>query len=185
MRTAVAEKILKVIADINSQGNASLTRLTVLKKWFEHPGRLSAFGLWIARRAAGRNGRTTGEAGALLNEARALLGTAVPQENLLQQINRKAARSVHNRARDFHDEFRNQEWGPVRIIHCWPLLMGEAGVALHTGIKRHPTAGYRLAAEWAQNHDSKYGNGLNGPSRGKLKELVRFMSSMEALEDER
>jgi len=32
MRAAVTEKILKIIADINTQGNVSLTRLTVLKK---------------------------------------------------------------------------------------------------------------------------------------------------------
>jgi len=45
MRTAVPEKILKIIDDIDTQGNASLTRLTVLKKWFERPGRLPAFAL--------------------------------------------------------------------------------------------------------------------------------------------
>ena len=48
MRTTCPEKILKIIADIDTQGNASLTRLTVLKKWFEHPGRLSVFALWVA-----------------------------------------------------------------------------------------------------------------------------------------
>ena len=50
MRTEVPEKILKIIDDIEVQRNVPLTRLTVLKKWFESPRRLSAFGLWIARR---------------------------------------------------------------------------------------------------------------------------------------
>ncbi len=58
MRTAVPEKIQEIITDIDSQGNASLTRLKVLKNCFEHPGRLSVFGLWIARRAAGRKEKT-------------------------------------------------------------------------------------------------------------------------------
>jgi hypothetical protein len=31
--------------------NASLTRLTVLKKWFAQPERLSAFAIWIAKSA--------------------------------------------------------------------------------------------------------------------------------------
>ena len=76
MRSAVPEKIHKIIDDIDAKGNVPQTRLTVLKKWFEHPGRLPAFGLWIARRSAGRKGKTQGEAGTLLDEARTLLGTA-------------------------------------------------------------------------------------------------------------
>ncbi len=76
MRTANPEKILKIIEDIETQGNASMTRLTVLKKWFEASGRLAAFGLWLARRAAGRKGKTKGAASALLDETRALLGTS-------------------------------------------------------------------------------------------------------------
>jgi len=184
MRTAIPEKILKIIEDIDAQGNASLTRLTVMKKWFEAPGRLSAFGLWLARRAAGRKGKTKGAAGALLDETRALLGTSSTRESLFQQIDRAAAENLHDRARDFHNEFQNQQWGPVRIIHCWPVLLVEQGLALHLGLKRHPGDGYKLAADWAQNYDPRHGNGLNGPSRGKLEELVRFMFAVEALEDE-
>lgn len=183
MRTAVPEKIQKIIVDIDTKGNASLTRLTVLKKWFEHPVRLSAFGLWIARRAAGRKGKAKAEAAALLNEARALLGTAATRESLFQQIDRKAATRLHDQARAFHNEYQNQQWGPVRIIHCWPLLLLEEGLALHTGLNSHPSDGYKLAANWTQSYDPHFGNGLNGPSRGKLDELVRFMFSVEAVED--
>ena len=123
------------------------------------------------------------EAGALLNETRALLGTAATRESLFQQIDRKAAESLHDRAKAFHNEFQNQQWGPVRIIHCWPLLLVEEGLALHTGLNRHPSDGYKLAADWTQNYDPSYGNGLNGPSRGKLDELVRFMFAVEGVED--
>jgi hypothetical protein len=72
----------------------------------------------------------------------------------------------------------------VRIIHCWPVLLVEQGLALHIGLKRHPGDGYKLAADWALNYDPRHGNGLNGPSRGKLEELMRFMFTVEALEDE-
>ena len=185
MRTAVSEKILKINADIDTQGNVSLTRLTVLKKWFEGPARLPAFGLWIARQAAGRKGKTKDEAGTLLDEACALLGSAGTKENLYKQIDRAAAKSLHNRARDLQNEFQNQQWGPVRIVHCWPLLLVEEGLALHLDRAVTPSDGYRLAADWAQNYDSRYGNGLNGPSRAKLEQLVRFMFTVEAREEER
>ncbi len=186
MRTLVPDKILKIIEDIQSQGNVSLTRLTVLKKWFEQrPERLPAFGLWVARKAAGRKGKTAGLPGQLLNEARKLVGTGATRESLFQQLAPQAAKDLHERARLAQNEFKNQQWGPVRIIHCWPLLLVEQGLALHAGIQRHPSDGYKLAADWAQNYDSKYGNGLNGPSAGKLEELVRFLFNVEAVEDSR
>jgi DNA-binding MarR family transcriptional regulator len=43
-------------------------------------------------------------------------------------------------------------------------------------------AGYRLAPVKRQNFDSRYGNGLNGPSRKKIEEIVRFLFTVEALE---
>jgi len=184
VRTAVPEKILKIVDDLDALGNVPLTRLTVLKKWFEQPVRLSAFGLWIARRAASRKGKTKDAAGALLNEARALCGTSAKRESVFQNLGPSAAKSLHDRAKAFQNEFENHQWGAVRIIHCWPLLLVEEGLALHLGLNEHPSDGYKLAADWAQNYDPRYGNDLNGPSRGKLLELMRFMATVEALEDE-
>ena len=185
MRTAVPEKILKIVDDIAAQGNVALTRLTVLKKWFEQrPERLPAFGLWIARKAAGRKGKTQGEHGALLDEARKLLGTSATRESVFQRIDPAAAEALHDRARESQNSHKRQQWGPVRVIECWPLLLVEKGLALHAGLDTYPGDGYKLAADWAQNYDSKYGNGLNGPSSGKLEEMVRWMFNVEALEGE-
>jgi hypothetical protein len=91
MQTHVPEKLLAIIVEIDTHGSASLTRLTVLKKWFEHPGRSLRFGLWIAKRLADRKGKnTTAAAGALLDEARTLLGTTVTREGFLQLVDRGA-----------------------------------------------------------------------------------------------
>ena len=114
-----------------------------------------------------------------------MLGSAATRESLYQQIDRAATKSLHDRARDLQNEFQNQQWGPVRIVHNWPLLLGEEGLALHLGQAGAPDDGYKLAADWAQNYDSRYGNGLNGPSGAKLEELVRFMFNVEAREEER
>jgi len=184
MRTAVPERILKIVEDLDAKGNVPQTRLTVLKKWFEQPVRLSAFGLWIARRSASRKGKTKGAAGALLDEARALCGTSAQRESEFQSLEPTAAKSLHDRAKAFQNEFENHQLGAVRIIYCWPLLLVEEGLALHLGVNEHPSDGYKLAADWAQNYDPRYGNGLNGPSRGKLMELTRFMFTVEAREDE-
>lgn len=184
MRSDVPEKLLAIVEEIDAHGHASLTRLTVLKKWFEHPGRLPAFGLWVARRAAGRKGKIKAEAGALLDEARTLLGSTATRESFTQPLDRGAAQTLHRRARDFHNEFQQQQWGPVRIIHCWPLLLVEQGLALQLGEADSPSAGYKLAADFCQHFDPQHGNSLCGPSRTKVMEIVRFMFNIEAIEDQ-
>jgi hypothetical protein len=178
VRTAVPEKLLKIVEDIDSLGNANQTRLTVLKKWFERPGRLPAFGLWVARRSAGRKGKTKGPAGALLDEARVLLG---PDATL--SINRWDAKSLHDRAREFQNEYEHHQWVSLRIIHCWPLLLVEKGLAIFLGEADTPSDGYKLAADFCTNYDPRYGSGLNGPSRTKIMEVVRFMFTVEAEEE--
>ena len=184
MRTHVPEKLLAIVEEIDTHGSASLTRLTVLKKWFEHPGRLPAFGLWIAKRASGRKGKTMAEAGALLNDARALLGTTATREDFLRSVEHGAAKRLHDRARDFQNEFPHQQWGPVRIIHCWPLLLVEEGLALYLSPAASPAEGYKLAADFCQHYDSRHGNTLNGPSRTKVMEIVRFIFNLEAIEED-
>ena len=166
MRTAVPEKILGIIDEIDAEGNASLTRLTVLKRWFERRGRLSMFGLWVARRAAGRRGKKKGEHGALLQEASKLLGPASTWESFFAQPERRATQELHDRARASQAEFEKQAWGPARVVTCWPLFLVEQGLAIYLRHADSPSHGYKLAADWAQNHNSRYGNGLNGPNRG-------------------
>lgn len=178
MRTAVPEKLLKIVEDIDTAGSASVTRLTVLKKWFEGPGRLPAFGLWVARRSAGRKGKTKGAAGALLDEARMLLGPEAKSS-----INRRAAQSLHDRAREFQNEYEQHRWVSLRIVNCWPLFLVEKGLGLSIGETDTPSDGYKLAADYCTNYVSRYGSSLNGPSRTKIMEIVRFMFTVEAREE--
>lgn len=180
MPTNVPEKLLKVIEEIHAQGEANLTRLTVLKKWFETPGRLKPFALWVATRATSRKGKTKGEAGQLFGEARALLAGL---DRLGHELDAKTARSLHGRLCAFQSEYRSDRWGEVRVVHNWQLLLVEKGLAVALSRSPHPSEGYKLAADYCQNYDPKYGNSLNGPSATKLMEIVRWMFTHEALEE--
>ena len=164
MRTNIPEKLLKIVEEIDETGSASLTRLTVLKKWLERPERLSAFAIWVAARAVSRKG---------------LAGL----DKIRPELDRPAAQAMHDRLRDFQNEFQNQQWGPVRIVHNWNLMLVEHGLAIYLWHLDFPTHGYKLAADYCQHYDPRYGNGLNGPSRTKIEEIVRFMFTIEALED--
>ena len=184
MRSDIPEQLLAVIGSIDAHGHASLTRLAVLEKWFEHPGRSPAFGLWVARRAAGRKGRTKGEAGALLDEVRALLGPTSTLESFTRPVDRNMVRTLYRRARDLQSEFQQQQSGPVRIIHCWPLLLVEQGLALQLGEEDSPSAGYQLAADFCRHSAPRHRDSLCGPGRTKVMEIVRFMFNIEAIEDQ-
>ena len=184
MRTRVPEKLLSLAAEIEAGHVLSLTRLSVLEPWFEYPGRLPAFGLWIAKRAAGRKGQAKAAAGELLDEARALLGTTATREGFLRTVEPGAARLLHDRSRDFQNEIQERVRGPVRIIHCRPLLLVEQGLALYLDPAASPAAGCQLAADFCQHRDSVSGDSLCGPSRTKVMEVVRFMFMLEAIEDE-
>jgi len=60
-----------IVAEIKERGHANLTRLTVLKKWFEAPG--MSFGAFMAMQALRQARKTTKEAEQLLCEAREIL----------------------------------------------------------------------------------------------------------------
>lgn len=182
MRTSVPEQLLKIIDEIDAHGQANLTRLTVLKKWFVRPTRLSAFALWVAGRAVSRRGKTSGAAATLFLEARTLLAGLDP---ITPQLDRQAAGRLHDHLRDYQNEYKSQKWGPVRIVRNWNLLLVEKALSLCLWHDQSPSHGYKLAADYCRHYDPQFGEGLNGPSRTKIAEIVRFMFSVEALEDER
>ena len=54
----VSENLAKIVEEIGERGSVNLTKLTVLKKWFERAERLSAFAIWLSPDA--RGGRANG-----------------------------------------------------------------------------------------------------------------------------
>lgn len=181
MRTNIPERLLKILDEIDSNGSANLTRLTVLKRWFAEPGRLSAFAVWIAKKAVSRKGKTAGEAAALFGEAKDLLAGV---DEMKPELDRAKAEALHDRLREFQNEHVGQRWGPVRKIKNWNLLLVEQSIAICLWHFDSPEHGYRVAADHCQHFDPRHGTGLSGPSRTKIDEIVRFMFVVEAREED-
>ena len=180
MRTEVPEKLLAIILMVEETGSANITRITVLKKWFERPGRLTAFGAWVAGRASARKGKTLGEAALLFDDARVLLKGV---HKVRPELNRRSAEALHRRLVDFQNEHERQGFGSVRIIMNWNLLLVEKGLALYLD-GDSPEQGYELAADFCKKYDSRFADSLTAESAAKLQELMRWMYTIEALEDE-
>ena len=181
MRTSIPERLLKIGDDIQESGSASLTRLTVLKKWFDkNPKRFRSFAIFIANRASTRKGKITGEAAELFRDARLLLKSV---DIVAPNLSKQEAENLHRRLVSFQNEYQKQNWGMVRVIKNRNLFLVEEGLQLFLLGVDNSFDGYHLAAKYCENYDSKYGNSLNGPSITKINEIVRFMFTFEALEE--
>src|SRR6516164_5767675 len=147
-RTTISDKLREVAAEIEQRGSARLTRLTVLKKWFEVPSHLSSFAIFIADQASRR--KTTKEASELICKARVLVAGV---DVFAPKIARAAATSLYASLQAFQNEQRNVPWGAVRIIRDHNLFLIECGLGIYLRHGDVPTEGYRLAASYCENYD--------------------------------
>ena len=181
MHAKIPEKLLAIAEEIATRGEAKTTRLTVLKKWFQRPEREAAFAIWVAVRALAGKGRTAGAAGELFKESRKLFGKVNP---CAPKVDRKVAERLYERLREFQSEYKKQQWGSVRIVHHWDLLLVEQALEIYLWYANSPAHGYTLAADYCKHYDPQRWDGLSGPSRGKIMAIAEFMLAVEALEDE-
>jgi len=175
-RPNISDKLREIAAEIERRGSANLTRLTVLKKWFEVSSRLSSFAIFIADQASRQKTKTTKEAAELFRAARTLLADV---DVFAPKIPRAAVTKLHAALRAFQNEHRDAAWGPVRIIHDHNLFLVECGLHIHLGHGATPTEGYRLAANYCENYDPRYGTCLNGPSPTRIGEIIDFIRGVE------
>ena len=182
MRTKVPLTLQKIIEEIDQRGQAGMTRLTVLKKWFERPERLRAFGIWMASRAVelGSEAAGNGHVGELFDAARTLLADVVILSPVLDH---ESTRTLYHRLRQFQHDYKPIPFGSCRLIKNWNLYLVEEGLRIYLGNHVSPSHGYKLAADYCQNYDPKYGTSLNGPSRTKVEEIIHFVVNVELSED--
>ena len=180
MPATIPAKLQKISDEIAKRGNVPLTRLTVLKKWFEPQERLTAFGVWRAAHAS--QNKNSGAAAELFQSAQSLLAGA---DEFHPHLNQAAAESLHDRLRAFQNVHQNQQWTSVRIVTDWNLMLVEKGLEIYLWRSDSPTHGYKLAADYCQHYDPRYGNGLNGPSAVKIGEIMRFVATREKWENAR
>ena len=178
MPVSILDKLAGIIDQIDRSGNAELTRLTVLKKWFERPGRLGAFALWVAACAASRGIDKDGPAGELSREVDALLAV----QKISGALHPAAAADLYHRLREIQNTYQRLRWGSVRIIEEPDLFLVEEGLAVYLWGTDSPARGYKLAAAYCEHYDPHYGNGLNGPSRNRIEAIAGFIEAREAHE---
>jgi hypothetical protein len=175
----ISEKLQDIVTDIKERGHANLTRLTVLKKWFEAPGRIMSFGTFIAIEASRQTRKTTKGAEQLLCEAREILADA---DIFAPKIPNGRAKRLHARLEAFQSERLEMRWASVRIIRNQNLFFVESGLGLYLWHRNSPSRAYRLAASYCRHYNPRYGEGLNGPSVKRIQEIADFTVAVETHE---
>lgn len=67
---------------------------------------------------------------------------------------------------------------PITVID----KLVEEGLSVALWHSDSPSRGYKLAADFSEHYDPRYGTDLNGPSRDVLREIMDFIARREALE---
>jgi hypothetical protein len=176
MAPTIHRKLASIVEEIDRKGFAELVRLSVLKKWFEKPGRLIAFALWIAEQATSGEAPASEPEAALLAQVRALLADIPARDDL----NPGAMRELHGQLEAFQPDYRSLNWGKVRLVYSKALMLIEDALAICIRHPDDPRLGYKLAADYCGHYDAKYGRNLNGPSRDRVREIAEFVARREA-----
>ena len=182
MRPNISNKLREIAAAIDRRGSANLTRLMVLKKWFEVSSHLSSFAIFIADQASRQKTKTTKEAAELFREARTLLADV---DVFAPKIPRAAATKLHACLRS-KTSIGTHSGGRCASFMITNLFLVECGLHIYLVYLGHgdtPTEGYRLAAYYCEHYDPRYGNCLNGPSRRRIGEIVDFIQGVEDREE--
>jgi len=76
--------------------------------------------------------------------------------------------------RAIQNTYRNQAWGPVRILHSTEVLLIEYALSCLLQPTASADWGYRLARQYAERYNSRYGTGLIPESAPLVEDIADF-----------
>lgn len=183
--STVSKKIstLAQIAQELRQGkNFNITRLTSLKGLCADPQAAGKFCFYLAQLTQQKfqdKEKPDHLEGTWLH-CKNLINEAVSEmEMYLAEPTKEKENRLQNllsRVKEVNNQYRNQNWGPVRIIQSTDVLLIEK--ALY-GILRPAESsdwGYQIAREYAERYNPRYGNGLILESAPMVEDIANFWS---------
>jgi len=167
-----------IAADLRSGKDFNITRLTMLKSLCSDPDAAAQFALYIANKtqqAMKCPGRRPSKEQQRYHRrfSKAVRRMAAYLKNPTEEADTDL-HELLSEIRSVQDRYEHQRWGPVRIIESMELLVVET--ALECVL--HPWAssdlGYRLARQYAERYNSRYGTGLIPESAPFVEDIAEF-----------
>ncbi len=179
--TARVHKLAQMAAELRQGKSFNITRLTTVKRLCADSAAAARFALYLAERTRER----------MLQQAhpshltperwegfKQLVAAGV--EGMQRYLDRPtpealgALRAARAALEEAQNQYRHLEWGPVRVIESREALLVEDATACIFLPHQSADWGYRLARDYAERYDSRYGNGLIPDSAPYVEEIADF-----------
>src|SRR5499427_4447243 len=174
-------QLATIARELHAGASFNITRLTTLKSLCEDATAAGRFAVHLAQLTY----RRMQEKGCPFHldpqqweYYKQVVDEAIRQmQRYIEQPTQEAADLVQERLSDvraIQNTYRNQGWGPVRVIHSTEVLLIE--YALSCLLQRTASAdwGYHLARQYAERYDPRYGTGLIPESAPFVEDIADF-----------
>ena len=179
--TARVHKLAQMAADLRQGASFNITRLTTVKRLCADSAAAARFALYLAERTRER----------MLQHVHPSHLTPERWEGFQQQVATgvgcmrryldrptpealEALRAARSALKEAQNQYRHLEWGPVRVIESREALLVEDATACVLLPHQSADWGYKLARDYAERYDSRYGNGLIPDSAPYVEEIADF-----------
>ena len=174
-------RLAQMAADLRKGDNFEVTRLTTLKSLCEDAKAAAQFALHLAQLTSSKM-QERGCPPHLDLETwdayKELVAKSLERmEIYVKEPSEQATRAlwlVQAEVRGVQNTYKQHQWGPVRIIQSSEVLLVE--YALSCLLQPHASAdwGYRIAREYAERYNSRYGTGLIPESAPMIEDIADF-----------
>ena len=170
--------LTQIAADLRQGKDYNITRLTMLKSLCSDQNAAAQFALYIAKKtqqAMKRPGRSESKT---KQRYLRLVGSAVRRMTKHLKEGTTETKSslddVHSEIQSVQNKYECQRWGAVRIIKSMELLVVETALECVLYPWASADLGYRLARQYAERYDSRYGTGLIPESAPMVEDIAEF-----------
>jgi len=175
------ERLSQIAEDLKAGKSFPVTRLTTIKSLCTDRAACQAFALHIAdlakQKMDTRDKPDHIDPKPWLCFKQAVEKTLIALEQAcregLETTTRSRLLRLLQELKSLQDTYKNQEWGPVRIISSQETLAVEYAVECFLSTTQAPYWAYLTARTYAEQYDSRFGNGLVPKSAPMVENIAR------------
>src|SRR6266704_6850679 len=174
-------QLATMATELREGASFNITRLTTLKSLCEEATAAACFAVHLAQLTSKKMREKTcpfhldpqqwGYYKQVVDEA------IRQMQRYIEQPTQEAADLVQawlSDVRSIQDTYRNQAWGPVRIIHSTEVLLIEYALSCLLQPTASADWGYHLARQYVERYDPRYGTGLMPESAPMVEDMADF-----------
>jgi hypothetical protein len=177
-------RLYQIAVDLRAGKSFSVTRLTTIKSLCVDNSAARTFALHVAKlskqKMDARDNPNSIEPSQWLRfkqvVSRAVIDLERAQEEGADKCKPRLLQ-VLQELKNLQNTYEHQEWGPVRLVSSSETLVVEYAVECSFLTSQAPYWAYLLARTYAEQYDSRFGNGLVPASAAMIEEIATFWNN--------